>query len=84
MTVEICGLMLNRYFVTVVEAWAPANASALIILGDSITDGRGSDDDKNNRFVHHSPFVITHTNRPTAGPTSYWHACKRTVSRTSV
>lgn len=32
-----------------VEAWAPATASSFIILGDSITDGRGSDDNKNNR-----------------------------------
>ena len=39
------------YFVSDVEAWAPQNTSALVILGDSITDGRGSDDDKNNRFV---------------------------------
>ncbi|KAJ9150266.1 SGNH hydrolase [Pleurostoma richardsiae] len=39
------------YFVSVVEAWAPKNTSALIILGDSITDGRGSDDDKNNRWT---------------------------------
>jgi hypothetical protein len=40
------------YYVSVVEAWAPKNTTALVILGDSITDGRGSDDDKNNRFVH--------------------------------
>ncbi|KAK0720137.1 SGNH hydrolase-type esterase domain-containing protein [Lasiosphaeris hirsuta] len=38
------------YFVSAVEAWAPANAGALIILGDSITDGRGSTDDANNRW----------------------------------
>ncbi|KAH8645979.1 lipolytic enzyme [Tricladium varicosporioides] len=38
------------YFVTFVEAWVPANASALMILGDSITDGRGSTDDENNRW----------------------------------
>lgn len=39
------------YFVTDVEAWSPKNTTALVILGDSITDGRGSDDDTNNRFV---------------------------------
>ncbi|KAF4624200.1 hypothetical protein G7Y89_g13973 [Cudoniella acicularis] len=38
------------YFVTVVEAWAPAADSALMILGDSITDGRGSTDDTNDRW----------------------------------
>jgi len=37
------------YFVSAVEAWAPKDHSALIILGDSITDGRGSTDDANNR-----------------------------------
>lgn len=39
------------YFVSVVEAWAAKNTTALVILGDSITDGRGSDDDRNNRSV---------------------------------
>ncbi|KAK3685202.1 SGNH hydrolase-type esterase domain-containing protein [Podospora appendiculata] len=38
------------YFVSAVEAWAPADTSALVILGDSITDGRGSTDDANNRW----------------------------------
>ncbi|KAK4445730.1 SGNH hydrolase-type esterase domain-containing protein, partial [Podospora aff. communis PSN243] len=38
------------YFVSAVEAWVPKNHSALVILGDSITDGRGSTDDGNNRW----------------------------------
>ncbi|KXH33361.1 hypothetical protein CSIM01_03275 [Colletotrichum simmondsii] len=38
------------YFASAVEAWAPRNTSAMIVLGDSISDGRGSDDDKNNRW----------------------------------
>ncbi|KAH8885865.1 SGNH hydrolase [Thozetella sp. PMI_491] len=38
------------YYVSGVEAWAPKDTTALVILGDSITDGRGSDDDKNNRW----------------------------------
>ncbi|KAK4164397.1 SGNH hydrolase-type esterase domain-containing protein [Cladorrhinum sp. PSN259] len=38
------------YFASAVESWAPANHSAFIILGDSITDGRGSTDDGNNRW----------------------------------
>lgn len=37
------------YFVSAVEAWAPSSTSALVILGDSITDGRGSTDNANNR-----------------------------------
>lgn len=38
------------YFLSAVEAWAPASTSALVILGDSITDGRGSTDNANNRW----------------------------------
>ncbi|KAI1104979.1 SGNH hydrolase [Jackrogersella minutella] len=38
------------YFLTAVEAWAPKSTAALVILGDSITDGRGSDDNANNRW----------------------------------
>jgi len=41
---------LHWYFVSGVEAWAPQNTSAFIILGDSITDGRASTDDGNNRW----------------------------------
>ncbi|KAI0204423.1 SGNH hydrolase-type esterase domain-containing protein [Astrocystis sublimbata] len=38
------------YFLNAVEAWAPKSTTALVILGDSITDGRGSTDNKNNRW----------------------------------
>ena len=37
------------YFVSAVEAWVSGDTSALVVLGDSITDGRGSTDDANNR-----------------------------------
>jgi hypothetical protein len=37
------------YFASAVEAWSPKTTSSLIILGDSITDGRGSSDNENNR-----------------------------------
>lgn len=37
------------YFASAIEAWAPKSNSGLVILGDSITDGRGSDDNQNNR-----------------------------------
>jgi hypothetical protein len=40
---------VHWYFASVVEAWAPPTTAALVILGDSITDGRGSDNDGNNR-----------------------------------
>ncbi|KAF2192446.1 lipolytic enzyme [Zopfia rhizophila CBS 207.26] len=40
---------VHWYFVSAVQAYVPTDTRALIILGDSITDGRGSDDNKNNR-----------------------------------
>ncbi|KAK4235906.1 hypothetical protein C8A03DRAFT_17403 [Achaetomium macrosporum] len=44
------GNTKHWYFLSAVEAWSPPTASALVILGDSITDGRGSTDDANNRW----------------------------------
>ncbi|KAK7188896.1 hypothetical protein PSPO01_05005 [Paraphaeosphaeria sporulosa] len=38
------------YFVSAVEAWVPPSTGTLAIIGDSITDGRGSTTDKNNRW----------------------------------
>ncbi|TVY81283.1 hypothetical protein LSUE1_G004036 [Lachnellula suecica] len=38
------------YFLTSVEVSAPSSSRAFVIVGDSITDGRGSDTDKNNRW----------------------------------
>jgi len=38
------------YFLSAVEAWSPPTTAALVILGDSITDGRGSTDDGNDRW----------------------------------
>jgi lysophospholipase L1-like esterase len=38
------------YFVSAVHASVPTTTRSLIILGDSITDGRGSDDNGNNRW----------------------------------
>lgn len=38
------------YFVAGVEVAAPADAFAIVVLGDSITDGRGSTTDGNNRW----------------------------------
>ncbi|KAL4757490.1 SGNH/GDSL hydrolase family protein [Aspergillus foveolatus] len=42
--------LVHWYFISAVEAWAPRYTSGLVILGDSITDGRGSDDNENNRW----------------------------------
>jgi len=38
------------YFVSAVEVLAPNTTGSFVIVGDSITDGRGSDTDKNNRW----------------------------------
>jgi hypothetical protein len=42
---------VHWYFVSAVQAYVPKEAGALVVLGDSITDGRGSEDNKNNRWV---------------------------------
>jgi lysophospholipase L1-like esterase len=38
------------YFIGGVDAWLPGKNSALVIVGDSITDGRGSTTNGNNRW----------------------------------
>ncbi|TFK33499.1 SGNH hydrolase-type esterase domain-containing protein [Crucibulum laeve] len=44
------GSTAHWYFATGVEGFINTDTKGLIILGDSITDGRGSDDNKNNRW----------------------------------
>ncbi|KAF9526189.1 SGNH hydrolase-type esterase domain-containing protein [Crepidotus variabilis] len=38
------------YLLSAVQAYVPADYGSFVILGDSITDGRGSDNDMNNRW----------------------------------
>lgn len=38
------------YFLSAIEAWVPPSYGTFAIVGDSITDGRGSDTNKNNRW----------------------------------
>ncbi|TFK19671.1 lipolytic enzyme [Coprinopsis marcescibilis] len=38
------------YWISSVETWADDGAGAVVIVGDSITDGRGSTDNGNNRW----------------------------------
>jgi lysophospholipase L1-like esterase len=38
------------YFLSSIEAWVPSTYSSLVIVGDSITDGRGSTTNANNRW----------------------------------
>ena len=43
--------LAHWYYLTAVEAWVSPESRAFAIVGDSITDGRGSTTDANNRFV---------------------------------
>ncbi|OCT51185.1 extracellular GDSL-like lipase/acylhydrolase [Cladophialophora carrionii] len=51
---NLTGPLLNStahwYFLSAVEAWSPPDYRTWAIIGDSITDGRGSDTDQNNRW----------------------------------
>ncbi|KAI8981331.1 extracellular GDSL-like lipase/acylhydrolase [Trametes punicea] len=38
------------YFISTLDAWVPNAERTVAFVGDSITDGRGSDTDKNNRW----------------------------------
>ncbi|KAI0798259.1 SGNH hydrolase [Abortiporus biennis] len=38
------------YFVSAVEAWSPSSTRAFVVVGDSITDGRGSTTNENDRW----------------------------------
>jgi lysophospholipase L1-like esterase len=38
------------YFITAIEGWVESNAGALVVVGDSITDGRGSTTNGNDRW----------------------------------
>ncbi|CAO2651381.1 Nn.00g039510.m01.CDS01 [Neocucurbitaria sp. VM-36] len=38
------------YFLSSIEAWVPPSHGSLLIIGDSITDGRGSTTNANNRW----------------------------------
>ncbi|PSN70200.1 SGNH hydrolase [Corynespora cassiicola Philippines] len=53
---------VHWYFISAIQAYVPTDTHSLVILGDSLTDGRGSDDNKNNRWpdlllsrLHSSP-----------------------------
>ena len=54
------------YIITGIEVLADSSSRAIVVLGDSITDGRGSTDDGNNRW----PDILAErlaANAPTAG-----------------
>lgn len=52
-----CGMSMTsiltereRYFISTIEALLPETYHGCAIIGDSITDGRGSDTNENNRY----------------------------------
>jgi lysophospholipase L1-like esterase len=53
------------YLVTGIEVQADSSSRAVVVLGDSITDGRGSTTDGNNRWPDNLAKRL-HTNAPTA------------------
>ncbi|KAF8551166.1 hypothetical protein OG21DRAFT_1542785 [Imleria badia] len=63
------------FFLSGIEAWSPLESSGWVIVGDSITDGRGSDTDGNDRCV---VLIISHYPR---GRTSSSDTCKKTRSQ---
>jgi lysophospholipase L1-like esterase len=54
------------YIITGVDVLADDSSRAIVVLGDSITDGRGSTTDKNNRWPDNLARRLN-TNAPTAG-----------------
>jgi len=54
------------YILTGIDVLADSSSRALVTLGDSITDGRGTTTDENNRWPDDLAFRL-HTNAPTAG-----------------
>ncbi|KAL4903983.1 hypothetical protein BDW74DRAFT_31365 [Aspergillus multicolor] len=54
--------IVHWYYISAVEAWTPKHYSGLVILGDSITDGRGSDDNQNNRWPDALAERLQHSN----------------------
>ncbi|CVL00285.1 related to extracellular GDSL-like lipase/acylhydrolase [Fusarium proliferatum] len=44
------GSTKHWYFANGIDSWAPKDHFAVVLLGDSITDGRGSTDDTNDRW----------------------------------
>lgn len=54
------------YTITGVDVLAESSSRAVVVLGDSITDGRGSTDDANNRWPDNLARRLN-TNAPTAG-----------------
>lgn len=47
---EVAGTTASYYWISAIDVMAPANAAAIVALGDSITDGAGSTTDANRMW----------------------------------
>src|SRR5207247_368561 len=65
-TLPAASKTAHWYIITGVEVLADASNKAIVTLGDSITDGRGSTTDANNRWPDNLAQRLA-TNAPTAG-----------------
>ncbi|KAK0734090.1 SGNH hydrolase-type esterase domain-containing protein [Lasiosphaeria miniovina] len=49
-TTAVAARIYHWYFLSAIDGWLPASRTALAIVGDSISDGRGSTTNANNRW----------------------------------
>ncbi|HSY20833.1 MAG TPA: GDSL-type esterase/lipase family protein, partial [Polyangiaceae bacterium] len=57
--------VVSWYIISGAEVMAPPTDDAIVVIGDSLTDGRGTDNDKNNRWTDDLE-VRLQANAPTA------------------
>jgi lysophospholipase L1-like esterase len=57
--------VVSWYYISGMEVMASASAKAIVAMGDSLTDGRGTDTDKNDRWTDDLEARL-HTNAPTS------------------
>jgi hypothetical protein len=50
--------VLHWYFISALEVYAPQEYVGFVIVGDSLTDGRESDNNENDRHVSPSTFTF--------------------------
>lgn len=74
---------IHRFFITVVESWVPKSTSALVVVGDRITDGKAIAIDGNQRrvYLYKIENILLLISR--VGPIVLLHGCKTPVSPTS-
>jgi len=75
-TIADATTVTERYFLTRIEVSSPHNAGAIVALGDSITDGRGSTVDANRRWPDR---LAERLNEHGLAPVSYTHLTLPTI-----